>query len=650
MKGLEKDQADWEGAPAEDMSLPIDLLKPKSELHEKVLHYLVDRIELSERHMSNFYSRWNVMEEKMQAYVNLPDWDAACKRMKEEKKLPKPAPIVIPYMFATVSTITTYLLHVFTGRKPLFQVGTYKAETGESSRFMELVLQYNADHVRLVRHMAEFLQATQMYGLGVLRVNWEVKTRPRTVWKVTDDGRRYSIRKDRVVYEGNSVFAQDPYLFFPDPSVPMVDVNKQGEFVFWRTFEGLHQLKKMEADGVWKYVDEGQDDLPKNNSNELNSRAMLSHGYGSPGVQPDSVTTRMRRIRQIDQGTVEIIPKELGLGDSERPEKWLFTIKNKSQILQAEPLGADHGMHPVAVAEPYSLGRAFGAPGITDYLGPIQDMVSWLINARQDNVRQVLNNMFVVDPNMVNLPDLKNPEPGKLIRLKNSALGRDVRSAIFQLAVQDVTSGHTQDADRFMRLGQQLSAVTENILGMQDSGGRKTASEVRITSEAAASRLAAQARLISAQGLVDLTEMMSTNIQQYISEEFYIQVVGEQGREQSIRVAPEQLVGDFFYPVHDGTLPLDRVALFEVWQGLFGTVLGDPQIRQGYDIMRMLEFIAELGGARNISTMRLDVQSPDQIAQGVQSGNLVPMEQFAGEAQGPGQMPTSGPDLAALLG
>jgi hypothetical protein len=323
---------------------------------------------------------------------------------------------------------------------------------------------------------------------------------------------------------------------------------------------------------------------------------------------------------------------------------------NKDTIVQAEPFDADHDMHPVAVAEPYTMGQSFGSPSMMDFLGPLQDMISWLVNSHMYNIRASLNNMLVVDPSMVEMQDLKNPEPGKLIRLKRAAYGQDVRTIVNQLQVTDVTKGHMTDMELFIRISQQMSSVTDNLLGMQDSGGRKTATEVRTSGEAAASRLAAQARILSSQGLVDMAEMMSTNIQQYIDEEFYMSLAGTKGAENPVKITPDQLSGDFYYPIHDGTLPLDRVAMLDVWKEVFMAVAKDPQLRQEFSITEIFSYVAELGGAKNIDQFKntmapqpqqqlnIQPQPTEQIASGVQAGNVVPINQLRQAVGGAGPL------------
>lgn len=613
-----------EAWPEVDESTPVmDRLRPGSKMHADVLSYVKERLNLSERAMNKFYDRWRVMELKTQAYINLPKYDDMLKQMNDKGAPPQVVSITLPYIHATISTICTYLIHTFAGRKPIFQVGTYKAETVRAAQNMETCLQYNADHTRLIKKMWQWLWDACVYGVGVLRTSWKDDYRMRTkrvmlptdgVMGLVTAGNGAAVTKERkLVYQGNEIRCIDPFLFYPDPRVPMTEVNREGEFVFWRDYIGRHELKKWEAEGLIKWLD-NVSTLPQNDySNESNRNRRAD---GLQGV--DDASLRREGMRQnyvqVDQGTIEIIPAELGLGEGEVPEKWLFTIGNKTQILDARPFDADHDMHPVAVTEPFGYGYGFGQSGMTDFLAPMQDTMSWLVNSTMENVRSVINNMIVYDPSRVEMQDLKNPGPGKLIRLRPTAYGQSPDEAIKQLNIVDVTSGHWAALQAFGRIGDQMSAVTDNVRGLQDSGGRKTATEVRTTGEAAASRLAALARVISAQGVVDLTEQMSLNLQQYLSMEFELQLLGMDAARQSIKIDPEAIAGDFYFPIHDGTLPLDKVALLDIWREILMGVAANPVLMQRYDIGSIFEFVAELGGAKNIQEFKIDVASPTQTS------------------------------------
>jgi hypothetical protein len=624
---------------------PIDRLVPQSELHNTVLQYLLRRLNYSERTMTQFYSRWNASERKIQAYINLPDYENQLKQMNKTGAPPAAVSITIPYSYATIWTIVTYLIHTFCGQKPIFQVSAYKEESIQATAYMETILQYNADHTRLIMKLIQWFLDAEIYGVGAVRCLWEEEKANRTIWKNQSPGgillpratpQMMRQREEKTVFEGNKVTNIDPFMFFPDPRVPMSEVNKRGEFVFWRSFEGKHVLLRNQAQGLLKWIDNIAN-MPQGIWGELSGksvRALVAEGQSSPG-DPQLRDIRATPYYQLDQCSIEIVPSELGLGDKDEPEKWLFTIGNKSQIIQAEPLDYDHGRHPVAVVEPSTFGYAFGQPGTMDFLGPIQDTLSWFINSHMHNVRTAINNMFVVDPSMVEIQDLKTPGPGKIIRLKRSAYGQDVKSVLTQLQVQDVTKGHIEDMQVFQRIGDILAAVGDNMRGIQDEGGRKTATEIRTSGEAGASRLAARARLISAQGMVDLAEQMSLNIQQMMSQTFYLQVVGQKGMENPIPISPQMVAGDFFFPVNDGTLPIDKTALLAVWKDIWMAITQNPLLAQKYDEGKLFEYVAEIGGAKNISAFRVSMAPDQQVQNGAAAGNLVPLGPPGPRAPGP---------------
>lgn len=638
----------WPGVRAKDLEkTPIQRLKPNSPLEAKVRYYLLERLDASQRKMTAFYSRWRINEMKLQSYITLPKWDERLKKMNESGETPRAVDVVVPYSYTVVSTIVTYLMQAFAGRKPILQVSNYKDSNAQAATYMERMLQYQADHNRLVNVLWQFLQDTQVYNLAVVKCYWSTKQayRSRMVQDpVLGSGKSRQLAN---VYSGNFIENIDPFLFFPDPNVPMSKVNTEGEYVFWRQFKGKHQLKKGEADGKYHYIDY-IGSMPRSNGIEsADSRRSLSAGGDDiAGFNNTDLASSVSSYVQLDECTCEIIPKELGLGPEERPEKWLFTIANRAQIIRAVPFGYDHDMHPVAVSEPYGTGYGFGHAGLLDWIGPLQDVMSWLVNSHMHNVRTAINNMFLVDPSRVEMKDLLRPSAAKIIRLKRASFGTDVRTAVQQLQVSDVTRGHMNDLQSFFQLADAMTGVSDNLRGLQAEGGRKTATEVRTATEAGASRLANLARVISSQGIVDLSAQMCINNQQLAQERDWTRVLGEDGPEAAQMVSDALDAGDFNFPVNDGTLPIDKVAMLDVWKEIFLGISQDPQLAQQFDRGKMFEWIAELGGARNITQFKLNVAPDAVVEQQAQAGNLVPV---GGGGQTPGVSGNPGARLAGAM-
>jgi len=115
--------------------------------------------------------------------------------------------------------------------------------------------------------------------------------------------------------------------------------------------------------------------------------------------------------------------------------------------------------------------------------------------------------------------------------------------------------------------------------------------------------------------------------------------------EGGIAITPESITGDFHYPIHDGTLPLDRVALLDVWKEIFVAVAQDPELRGTFSLPKIFEFLADLGGAKNLDAFKLDVQvAPDeQVQEAAAAGNAVPV---GGSGTTPGTVPAPGRRLA----
>ena len=64
---------------------------------------------------------------------------------------------------------------------------------------------------------------------------------------------------------------------------------------------------------------------------------------------------------------------------------------------------------------------------------------------------------------------------------------------------------------------------------------------------------------------------------------------------------------------------------------------------------RIFEFIAELGGAKNIQQFKLEPGSPEQIAEQAGAGNLVPAGGPPTGGGGPGQTQPNGPGPQQML-
>ena len=124
----------------------------------------------------------------------------------------------------------------------------------------------------------------------------------------------------------------------------------------------------------------------------------------------------------------------------------------------------------------------------------------------------------------------------------------------------------------------------------------------------------------------DLGVQWSLNNQQYLTQSFETQVLGADGMMASVVISPESINGDFYFPIHDGSLPIDNVALFDIWTQVLQFTQGDQEIRSTFSLPKIFEFVAKLGGAENIDQFKIQQGGdPAMLAQQAQMGNLVPV-------------------------
>jgi hypothetical protein len=332
---------------------------------------------------------------------------------------------------------------------------------------------------------------------------------------------------------------------------------------------------------------------------------------------------------------VEIIPAEWGLGPSDWPEKWVFSATSDfGTLIGCTPLGARHCQYPYGLLAMEPEGYGLFIRGAPEVLSPIQHTIDWLVNSHFYNIRAALNNKFVVDPSRVIMKDVLNPLPGGIVRLKPEAYGTDTKLVMTQMPVADVTQQHIPNVGFMLQFGERAMGVNDQIMGMLDTGGRKTATEVRTSTSMGVNRLKMLAEFASASGVDPLSKMLVQNTQQYYDMELKMKIAGsllQSAGPQFVMVNP-QLIGGFydFVPV-DGTLPIDRFAQVNLWKELMQAMMAVPAIGLQYDLAGIFSWVAQLAGLRNIERFKIQVM-PDQILQAMaQQGNSIPAPSGGGK-------------------
>lgn len=643
-------------------SQSIDL-NPKGSTHRRIIDGVRDRVQASKRAYDGKHTQWRKAEEAAMAYMPEKDVDAV-RRVKREQGAPQYTTIYVPYTYGVLMSSHTYWTTVFMSRNPVLQFSGRHGEPEQAVQALEALMAYQVDVGKMLVPWYIWLFDVGKYGVGITGTYWDeefsivssIEEREEMFLGMLKTGNVKKVKTSKRIrgYEGNKTYNVRPFDFLPDPRVTLANFQ-QGEFCAVFRKIGWNTILKRKSQGYYINTDElrpnynlhsdegeqGSSKLDRPNSHQ----DFLGQGGGGEG---GSKRTQGNAIISAYEVYIELIPQDWGLGQGNMPEKWVFSVTTDYRIcFGAQPLGANHDKFPfnVIVLEPEGYGII--PRGMPELLEPVQNTVNWLINSHFYNVRKILNGQYLVDPSRVALSDMLDPTPGGIIRLKAAGYGTNPAEAVHQLQAVDVTQGHLRDIQVMLEIGQRAVGVNDQLMGVLQGSGRKTATEVRSASTFGINRLKTNAEFFSAMGWSSASQMMVQNSQQYYDQEKKFRIVGDLAQEAGaafMDVSPESISGFFDFVPVDGTLPVDRFAQANLWKELLGQMRQMPEIAMQYDMGRIFAFVAQLGGLKNINQFKVQMASPGMLAQQAQQGNVVPLGGAGANANlaEPGQIPGMG--------
>lgn len=597
-------------------ALDFDDLDDTESGYSKLLDHVCDELTRSEDTMNAYYDRWCAAEESLYNQITTKQkYDAnGCELKKADDE------INFPLNWSLLQTIVAYMMQVFVAREFFVEVGVLKESDRLKAKRVQKKLQAEFVYNRGVEMAFRWFHSSFTYGIGPIEISWDKIDRNVHVLSETDDSLTGPVGgavglegpvtrnvEEHTVYEGNTINVIDPFGFFPDPNVPMADVALKGDFIYYREFPSKSKLRRMSYDE--DYVKPEKDAMQRpDRAWDNDSQHVL-----------DRATINNTKNVQIDRGSTYIIPEdywtaeeleELGVVDADRPQMWYLVVLNKSQILWASPFESDHGMHPFVVLEPFGDGLTHTPLSLYDLIGTLENTANFLVRSRINGTKVALNQKIVYNPALIDIDNFTKTDGGVYIPLKRSGLETAAGNAIADFTPKPDTSRNFTDLELIIKIADMILGTNDNLRGQVNSGGRKSATEVRTSNQQSSGRQSVNAMRSSSQGVNVLGTIMVTNNVQFLSEDFEQELFGLDGMDESEKISLADFATHFTFPVHDGTMPHDKQALLEQWAQIFQAALGDPELRTQYNVGKLFEHIAVLGGADDIQSFRATTSGP----------------------------------------
>jgi len=584
-----------------------------------------DYLKLSRVEMVRHYPDWDRHDMVYRGERQADSEDVKASERKEPMKM------IVPLTYQQVQTFVSFCYGVFNQRDFFYELAGATPADEQAAKIGQAIIERDLNYNRFKSEkLTQFLTDIGRYGVGILKESWVHDTVP-VIQQVPDPNfvqqpgmpmvqpPMITQVTDATKFMGNKIIPVNPYRFFPDPRIPLTRW-REGEFCadeIEYSRGDLEQLQRQQQCAGVEYI-------PAFRQEDLDGRRLIWIGKDPMLMYnnvPRFVLISELQIR-LNPSKFEYAPGKVLNPAIDREIKCLVWMANDSRIVRLEEMGYAHDEFTYNVSQFANDQIRFINFGLAEILGPLQDSITWFINARITSVRKVISNRFVVDPSGIEVKDLTDRNP--VIRLKKTMAGSGVDRYIQQLKVQDVTQSHLNDCTYLTKYGQEATGITDTILG-QFAGGRRSASEARAVAPAAAGRLLLTAHGIWDSALLPMGQKLLSNLRQGLDEPTLINTIGlnrlqsdplvAQGAASFSQVTKDHLVGNYDFLVFDGTLPSERGQTAMALQELLMAMTKDPKLTFLFkkDPTLILNEILDLRGIRNAQRFDLTPQRTQEL-------------------------------------
>lgn len=648
------------------------LLHHETDTHKTILSVLWDMIQSSQRHISQREEDWAEVDAQSRLYT---DFSKGLKKSDrttstEKKESPFQHVTVIPVSRAMLDTRAGILYSIFMKSDPFAHVEGRSSEAFRGARMFEALLQYDFQHSGLAMVMWQLIIDTDKYGMGAWTCSWEeeygeveeeVYPIPRPMANLL--GIPPTKKKTQKLFrEWNNIRTINPRNLLLDPAVSPTETKKMlyighTEFQNWLFF---YERQVEDKRGPYFNVKRAR------TVRKAFRRTDAAWQDGSYTEKTGEIDDKYPDL-EVHYIQWKMIPKEWGLSDSMRPERWQFTVVGDGEIIiRAHKLEYHHDEFTYRVGQfepdqhaPFTMGQGSSLIGG-------HNLVNWLNGSHVTNIKKMVNDQIIYNDNLLNSVDMNNSAPGKRVRLTQRGKLMHERGMMpieqmyDQMRLTDVTAGHMDTAQMIYGFLQRMAATPDTMQGAP-LPTKRTLGEVQGMSQSASVRLGISAELLDMQVVMPIVQQMIANRQQFMEMETAVRLTGRKAQMAGpdvMNVSRQDIAGQYDYIPHTPTVPPDPSRSLALWmqiaQMLFTSPLMQMQV-EGKTINPMMVFqeILTQAGVEYFENfmvpveavtgpegqqpgqppgqpgvggeMKAEIMSNEEVEKGVQAGNLRPI-------------------------
>jgi hypothetical protein len=421
-------------------------------------------------------------------------------------------------------------------------------EDEEPARVMEERLKWAFDQSQLHLELVAAYRSALKYGTGILKVypaklqDWVILTQPVVrreevelpedpeidpttgqpmldmdgnplmtgggtqemevpVLDATGSPKTRDVRQPFTYYQGPVAEALDIEDVWVSPEASSFDDTR---YVIHQVYRELEEIEQLVKDGTYK--------LP-----EGRSIRDLWEWEDNPALQ--------RQGELGESGQPDMTREPVRVWECWTKTGMVYTVLNERLIVRKARNPFAHGKVPfVRILDYFQEHEFYGTGELGPILG-IQDAINSLWNSRIDNVRLVLQRVFAVNTdNLWDLRDLRL-QPGGVIRMR-STQGINPQDLLYPIDFPDITGSAYEEVNELIGLVERVLSNSGYQSGVDSATMNDTATGVALITEQGNTRHATKVRMAELTGLVPLTRMFGSLLQQYAPESLLVRREG----------------------------------------------------------------------------------------------------------------------------
>lgn len=494
--------------------------------------------------------------------------------------------INVPHLFLLEDTLNSQFSKIFFSRD---SVWTYDGVTGDDKEGARAHTVFASREDKLFGNSLEMKYTTSAairYGFGVTMLGWKVLSE----LKYKPLGERGRAAIPTPTFAGVKLTNISPYRFLHDPLVPL-DRAEKGRFM-----------------GHWEVM--SRNDIQREYGVRLPDNTSL-YWLFLP-LQDQNILLDTLGIQKLDNRMcmvahiyVDLVPADLGLGKSTKPEVWHFVLAGRDIVLKAQPANLPVGRYPYQVNVLDGDGYHLTPISRLDLVKDLQTYMNWLFNSHRYGVEASLEGNWIVDPSIINMKTVENRNrhrPSNVFLVNPHAYGLPgaVQNGIRKLETKNDTQNHFQVIDFLGEFTKTSTGAVDTLSGTQDApNSRRTAEEIATMRQAAGDRIQAMAGRMHDAYMVPLGYKRAKYVQALLDLDLMLRVASDSSSPAQL-VPWQDFLVDLDVNVGDGYLSFDQTGLVNSWTTIIQTVFQNPTLMTAFNVVEILKEYGTVMGIKNM--------------------------------------------------